>query len=512
MEHFRVVEDPPWKFGHHMEFWFLILLLSFITYFIVQRSVAGLTRTPVWLLWLVMMTPAFIWTGWIIAYGVKRQMPLALVVIPFIACPLLYWFLLQKGRISPELTSASKPTDQSQPSQSPTAKAENAVPRLLDQAEEANLQNCFPWSVYYLQNIEYRPQAVLCKGQLRAPSEEAYQTIRDNITRYYGDRFLVVFQEGLNGKPFFALVPNPQLQKQAKSRPITQPGLALLLLVMTLFTTTQAGVAMVNSDKVSLLKNPELLQQGLPYALALMAILGVHELGHYLMTRHYRMQATLPYFLPVPFGLFQLGTLGAFIQIRSPIPNRRALFDVGIAGPIAGLLMTIPALLWGLAHSQVVPFPKEMQLFTFEAINPSSSILLVVLSKLMLGQGLTADQAINLNPVAIAGYLGLLVTALNLMPVGQLDGGHIVHAMYGQQGGAIIGQISRLLFLLLALIIRRELLPWAILLFLIPAIDEPALNNVTELDNRRDLLGLISLVLLLLIILPAPKALTAALL
>jgi membrane-associated protease RseP (regulator of RpoE activity) len=342
---------------------------------------------------------------------------------------------------------------------------------------------------------------MICRGQLRTSPTEAYDTVRDNVRQQFGDRFLVIFQEGMQGKPIFALVPNPKAQAQGQAKPLTRPGLAVGLLLLTLITTTAAGVGLMGLTEAQWEADPSLLWQGLPYALALMLILGCHEMGHYLTARRYRMDATLPYFIPVPFFL---GTFGAFIQIRSPVPHRRALFDVGMAGPLAGLVVTVPLLLWGLAQSTVVPMPEEGSgLLSFEAISPTASVLLALMIKLTLGSQMGLDQAVHLHPVAIAGCLGLVVTALNLMPVGQLDGGHIVHAMYGQRVGAIIGQVSRLLVLVLAFV-HSELLIWAILLFFIPAVDQPALNDISELDSPRDLLGLIALTLLVLIVLPLP--------
>jgi membrane-associated protease RseP (regulator of RpoE activity) len=257
------------------------------------------------------------------------------------------------------------------------------------------------------------------------------------------------------------------------------------------------------------------LGQGLPYALALMAILSIHELGHYLVAKSYKMRTTLPYFIPVPpleflSAKFILGTFGAFIQMRSPVPNRKALFDVGIAGPLAGFVVTIPLLIWGLAHSSVVQLSEASRLFNFESLNPRFSLLLTLLSKLALGSQFTPEMAIHLHPVAIAGYIGLIVTALNLMPVGQLDGGHIVHAMFGQRTGAAIGQITRLLMLLLALL-EPDLILWAIILLFMPVADEPALNDVSELDNWRDLWGLLALVILVSIVLPPPATITGLL-
>jgi membrane-associated protease RseP (regulator of RpoE activity) len=495
-----------------MIFW--LLLLGIFTYLIVQRSVANITRTPVWILWLVMMMPAFIWTAWVLINGENATPPLPLLIGPFIVCPLVYWFLIQWGRPAnkSELPTEQQSSD-SPPPIAPAIPDKRPTLRPIDKEEEAALQNCFPWSVYYLQNIEYRPQALICRGQLRSSPEVAYKTIQENVESRFRDRFLVVFQEGLNGKPFFALVPNPRAQAVAKlaNEKLSRPGLAIGLLIATLATTTLAGVVLAGVSDQALQEDFSLLLSGLPYALALMAILGVHELAHYLAAQRYRIRTTFPYFIPVPpAAIFPFGTFGAFIQMRSPVPNRKALFDVGIAGPLAGFVMTIPLLIWGLAHSTPTTLTEESGILNFESFNPGSSLLIALMSRVALGNNLTPTTALELHPVAIAGCLGLVVTALNLMPVGQLDGGHIVHAMFGQRIGAVIGQVSRLLVLALSFV-QRELLLWAILLFFIPVVDEPALNDVSELDNQRDLWGLVALSLLVLIILPAPQAITQVL-
>ncbi|MEO0458413.1 MAG: site-2 protease family protein [Cyanobacteria bacterium P01_A01_bin.114] len=481
-----------------MPFLLLAILLGFLTYWVIQRSVASITRTPVWLLWFVMMIPVWVLTLWLLLYG-DKQPPVVMLYGLFILCPLVYMLLIFLGRLPAatvsQTTPAAKPAQPEKP---------------ITRDEETHLQRCFPWTVYYLQNIEYRPHAMICRGQLKTSPGVAYETVQENVQAEFGERFLVLLQEGLNGKPFFALVPNPAFKTQSPSKdkpvpPLYRPGLAIALLGMTLLTTTLAGGVYVGELSVGELQaQPSLFLQGLAYGLSLMLILGVHELGHYLMARRYQIQATLPYFIPVPFFL---GTFGAFIQLRSPVPNRRALFDVGIAGPLAGLVVTVPILLWGLAHSTVIALPEDASLLNFNALDPTGSVILTLLGKLALGANLQAEQAIDLHPVAVAGCLGLVVTALNLMPVGQLDGGHIVHAMYGQRTGAIIGQISRFLVLVLAWI-HQEFFLWAILLFFIPAVDEPALNDVSELDSRRDLIGLLALTLLVMIVLPAPKALT----
>ncbi|MEH2061162.1 MAG: site-2 protease family protein [Nostoc sp.] len=497
-----------------MAFWFLfILLLGLATYLMVQRSVAHITRTPVWLLWLVLMTPAFLLSGWTLMYGAKQPPPPAPIIWSIFVCTVLYWLLFQWGREVPRDTQTQAQASESQPTIQPTPEP---IVRPIEPTEETLLRNCFPWSVYYVQNIEYRPQSVICRGQLRTTASNAYQQIKTNIEAQFGDRFLLIFQEGLDDKPFFVLVPNAQAAKD-KNTPrrdqekLTRPGLALLLLAATLVTTTLvgmeiAGVSLPPIWKIDslfkVLSNPDVLFKGLPYALGLMTILGIHELGHYLTAKFYNIRSTLPYFIPVPFFL---GTFGAFIQMRSPIPNRKALFDISIAGPIAGFVVTLPLIIWGLAHSDVVALTEKTRILNPDALNPKYSILVALLSKLALGSLLTTKSAIDLHPVAVAGFLGLIVTALNLMPVGQLDGGHIVHAMFGQRTAMIIGQIARLLLLLLALV-REEFLVWAIILLFMPLIDEPALNDVTDLDNGRDIWGLMAMALLIIIVLPLPVA------
>ena len=500
-----------------MELIILFIILSVISYIVVKNNVSQITRTPILLLWLALMSPPLIWVGWSLLNSNQDSMPKSLIIIPLIVSPLIYIWLIEIGKpkkhkkqkkVSEESNSSSaiNQTQNSNSDDDATKTKTNNAPikmRPINAEEEKALRDCFPWGVYYLQKVDYLPQAILCVGKLMMPPEKAYATIKANLEKVFHDRFLIIFQETLQGQPFFALVPNPYSQEAQEKQPLeklTRPGLAIGLLLLTFLTTTLIGSAISGITVEELETNPLLIREGLSYSLSLIAILGIHELGHYLFAVYYKVRTTLPYFIPIPFFL---GTFGAFISMKSPMPHRKAVFDVALAGPVAGFLVTLPVLTWGLAYSHVVPMPDSISMLNFKALDPRFSLLFALLSKLALGSELVAGKAIALHPAAVAGYIGLIVTALNLMPVGQLDGGHIVHAMFGQGKALVIGQITRLLVILLAFV-RGEFLLWAIILLFMPIADPPALNDVTELNDKRDFCGLLALALLVTILLPLP--------
>ena len=493
-----------------MKPWLILVILSPITYLIVDRSVRHKTTTPVWLCWLVIMLPSCIWTIWTYIFGAERPLPFSLFLFPLIICTFLYVWLVRRGQPTktPETTAKiSESEDRSLP-MAKTAAESTSKPRPINTQEETTLRNCFPWNVYYLQNIDYRPQAIFCRGKLKTIPEDAYREIKENIERAFGDRFFLIFQESFRGKPFFALVPNPQAKntKEETKENDLRVGFALVMFAITLLTTTVAGVTIDGTLLEELTANPAVFLKGLSYSLPLLLIIAVQKFSHYFVAVYYKIRTTLPYFIPFPFLLdnFAVGTLGALSQRKSPIPHRKALFDLAIVGSLSGLLLIIPTLLWGLSQSQVVPL-EESSAFNLQAQDPRLSLFLSVLAKLALGSSLTAEMAIQLHPIAVAGCVGLFIAAINLMPIGQLDGGHIVHAVFGQKMAIAVGQITRILAILFALI-HPYFWVWAIIMWLIPLIDQPALNDVTELDDKRDFLGLFALALLVVIILPLPNA------
>jgi membrane-associated protease RseP (regulator of RpoE activity) len=501
-------------------FFLLLILTGAMMYVMIVRQAKKLTQTPVWLLWSVLMAPIVGLMLWRILSGGKNLPPIVFLLL-LISSFVAYANLLVRGRPDRSTNAAPDATDIPLADASPAIQVRDAISaamnappetlRPLTDEEETRLRDCFPWSTYYVQNFEYRPQAVICWGQLRSPAETAYKQIQANVRSEFGDRFLVLLQEGQNRKPIFAIVTNPQItpEGQRVQQSLDQPVWGIALALLSFLTTTWAGYEIVKVLPATLRSGPAQLLDGLPYALAWMGFFGVRELGYYITARRYRVPVTLPYFIPLPpLPSLPIGTLGAFIQLRAPVPNRKVLFDIRAVGSLLGLVLAIGLLAVGLTQSVVVDAVQNRtpSIFDFEGLKPEYSLLLACLSKWALGAQLTTHKLIALHPIAFAGWLGVLFSAFNLMPIGSLDGGRIVHAVYGQRVGAIIGNVARWLLLALS-VTQTHLLLWALLLFLLPAMDEPALNDVTELNGWRDLMGLVMLAVLLVIIMPAPASL-----
>jgi membrane-associated protease RseP (regulator of RpoE activity) len=335
---------------------------------------------------------------------------------------------------------------------------------------------------------------LIFRGMLREPPEVAYERLKHE----FGGQTVPLLQEDPHWGAAILLMPKP-VEKAILEEPV-RPWLNWLLFILTLLTTTWVGAAQVG---VNLLQEPGRFALGLPYSLALLAILGVHELGHFFAARRHGMNVTPPYFIPVPFAL---GTFGAFIKMRSPPEDRRALFDVAVAGPLAGLVVAIPALLIGLHYSSVLGSGLDAPRTPLDGASAGSSILYAILAKLSMGPALSQGDVLRLSPLAYAGWLGLLITALNLLPIGQLDGGHITRAMFGTRVGQTIGTIAMWTLFLVALFVWPSLIMWALIVFFLAGRSSPPLNDLTPITPGRRLLGYFTFLILALILIPLPVA------
>jgi membrane-associated protease RseP (regulator of RpoE activity) len=302
--------------------------------------------------------------------------------------------------------------------------------------------------------------------------------------------------------PFEDGITVPPLPRAFASRRPSSPWLHAGLLLATLVSTTLVGAVLAGDAPFSfallarLVRHPAEWGAGLPYSLSALFILGCHEMGHYVACRVYRIEATLPYFLPGP-NLF--GTFGAVIRIRAPFPTRRALFDVGVAGPIAGFVALLPVLAAGLALStptDVPPAPGEIAL--------PSCLLLSILYPLFFDPAQGAS--IHLHPLFVAAWFGLFATSLNLLPIGQLDGGHMLYAV-SPRAHAIVSRLGSPLLVLFGILTGgAHLVLFGILFWLLGLRHPRPLDEIAPLGAGRAAVALFGLLLFVLTFFPmAPQ-------
>ena len=277
----------------------------------------------------------------------------------------------------------------------------------------------------------------------------------------------------------------PQFQRKEK---IT---LNLILFVITLFTTTLAGAMMEGAGRKGILW----FISGFKFSLPLMLILGIHEIGHYLAAKYHNIRATLPYFIPAPT---LIGTFGAFIKIKEPIKYRDTLMDVGAAGPLAGFFAALPILFWGVWHSKIVMITKPAV-----GLRLGGSIILVAVVKAIHGT-IPSGYDLQLSAPAFAAWLGLFVTSLNLLPIGQLDGGHIMYALLGGEKADVVSRI--VFFTLLPLgIFWPGWIIWAFLLYFVLGLKHPPIIYPSmSLDWRRKFLGWFCIFIFIITFTPVP--------
>jgi membrane-associated protease RseP (regulator of RpoE activity) len=357
------------------------------------------------------------------------------------------------------------------------------------------------------------------RGTLLGDSAEAYDTLAQQLSPYEitplfrqaGDKHAILLAPGL-------------IQPKPSNRRIN-----VLLFILTALSVIFAGTLYAYAgpephsvtDWLTGIRNS--LPNGLAFAASLLAILLAHEFGHYLAGRFHKTHVTLPYFIPFPLSPF--GTMGAFIQLKEPPRNKRILLDIGIAGPIAGLVVTIPILLLGLSLSRLDTIQVSAgQIFTLEG----NSLLYLLAKYAVFGQLLPHPSSygdvspliywvryfftsqpmpvggtdVMIHPVAWAGWAGLLITALNLVPAGQLDGGHVIYVLMGKRARALWPVILGIL-ILLGFVWSGWWL-WALLIFFLGRLYAEPLDQITKLDSPRVAVAILGIILFFLVFTPVP--------
>lgn len=335
-----------------------------------------------------------------------------------------------------------------------------------------------------------RGDSVVFVGRLLTSADQAFDTLRERF-RKLG---YTLFMRHENGQDL--VIAQRGVSIFSRSNPLINAG----LLLVTILTTSLAGATFANVNIMRALQLAlrgsyaslgEALVAGAPFALTLLLILGVHEMGHYVAGRLHGAAVTLPYFIPMPFGL---GTLGAFIQLKSPVESRKALFDLGLSGPVAGFVVALPLMIIGLMASHIVPAAAGATLM-------GNSILVNALTQFILPHA--AGYAVQLSPIAVAAWFGILITGFNLLPMGQLDGGHVAYAVLGKAARPL-AYLTFGVMILLGFTVWSGWFVWAFFALLTGLNHAEPLNDITPLDPLRKAIGFLSLLWFILIITPKP--------
>ncbi len=285
---------------------------------------------------------------------------------------------------------------------------------------------------------------------------------------------------------------NKRLLKSNIIRDFKITKLHFFLFLITIITTLFSGTLMAGGNPINSISDITL---GIPFSFALMIILVCHESGHYLYARKHKVEATLPYFIPAPTFV---GTFGAFIKIKSPIEKRIALLEIGAAGPIAGFLVTLPLLIWGMTRSEIIFIDQPIN-----GLKLGDSILMRILTLVMFPD-LGSNQDILLDPIAFAGWIGLLITMLNLLPIGQLDGGHIAYAILGQRF-SILAKLTWCALFPMGLLSINWLIWGLLILLLMRTTNHPPIQHIdAPITAREKWIGTISLVIFIICFIPSP--------
>lgn len=343
------------------------------------------------------------------------------------------------------------------------------------------------------ETIPYQEGAVF-KGNLRGEPEATHNRLSASLKERLGDKYRLFLVENADDRPVVIVLPS-----RNDPRPMTLPQLAfgVILLLATIATSIETSALLLGFDFFA---EPTRYQQALPITSGIMGILVAHELGHWVAARRHQVRLSFPFLLPA----VQIGSFGAITRFESLILNRKVLFDIALAGPAAGGIVSLLMLVIGLLLSH------QGNLFQLPSEFFQGSILVGSLAKVVLGSALQAST-VNVHPLVVIGWLGLVITALNLMPAGQLDGGRIVQAIYGRKIASRT-TIATLIVLLLVSLGNPLAMYWAIvILFLQRDLERPSLNEITEPDDARAALGLLALFLMVATLLPLTPALAGKL-
>ncbi len=356
------------------------------------------------------------------------------------------------------------------------------------------IKGIFGVDTFFLtETIPYQDGAVF-RGNLRGDPELTLAKLTESLTAQLGDRYRLFLIENQDEKPVVIILPS---KNDPKPLNVTQTLLSIVLFVATIAASLETGGILLGFDFYG---SPERYAEVLPFSLGILSVLLTHELGHWIVAKRYQVRLNLPFFIPT----WQIGSFGAITRFASLLSNRTALFDIAVAGPIAGGLVSFGMLITGLLLShEGSGFKVPTQFF-------EGSILVGTLARVVMGTQIQRS-IVEVSPLVVLGWIGLVVTAINVMPAGQLDGGRIVQAIYGRKI-ASRATVATIVILGLASFVNPLALYWAIVIVVLQRNPErPSLNELTEPDDARAAIGLVVLFLMVTILLPLTPSLAGRL-
>ena len=464
-----------------------------------------------WLQSVVLMGPWLLFFG-LFALGIYIN--LAGVLVLLLGSTGLYIYLGRRLRaLGQDMLSTQRPAPLSATDSGPEPAKSSAVldgPDGLDQPtpataaapeaitippdDLAQIEGIFGLDTYFRTETIPYDQGAIFRGNLRGEPAATQAKLGQALTDRLGDRYRLFLVENLEQRPTVVVL--PASADPAKTTP-TQWALAGVLAIATLFTSLEAGAILQGFD---LLEDFSRWRAALPFLVALLVILVAHEAGHWVAARRYGVRLSPPFLIPA----WQIGAFGSLTRFESLLPNRSVLFDIAVAGPAAGGIVSLAMLVGGLLLSHPgSAFQVPSEFF-------QGSVLIGALARVTLGDVLQAPL-VDIHPLTIMGWLGLVITALNLMPAGQLDGGRMVQAIYGRK---TLGRTTVFTLVVLGLVslVNPLALYWAgVILLLQRDPERPCLNDISEPNDARAALSLLALFLALTVLLPLTPSLAGRL-
>ncbi|MDB9381032.1 site-2 protease family protein [Nodularia spumigena CS-584] len=444
-----------------------------------------------WLQSVVLITPWLLFFG-LFAAGIYIN--IAGILILVLTSAALYVFLgrqlraagqdaIIKQKATERLAADSSPAADNTPQVVLAELKVEALP--IPEEDLSAIKSIFGIDTFFTtETISYQEGAIF-KGNMRGEPEEIHNRLTASLQAKLGDKYRLFLVDSTEGKPVVIVLPS---RNDPRPMSLQQKSFAVILLIATIATCLETAGLLLNFD---LFSNPERFAAAVPIATGILAILATHEIGHWLLARRHQIRLSWPFFLPA----VQIGSFGAITRFESLLPNRKVLFDIALAGPAAGGILSLLMLLVGLLLSHPGSlFQLPNQFF-------QGSILVGSLARVVLGSALQSS-VVSVHPLVVIGWLGLVINALNLMPAGQLDGGRIVQAIYGRKTA---GRATAATLILLGLISLGNSLAiyWAVVIFFLQRdLERPTLNEISEPDDARAALGLLALFLMISTLLP----------